>query len=118
MVKAVWNWSEDTELVSLVFTVTPTKDIALPPSYTKGLHAWFLHQVQKKDPELSKYFHDGQSEKPFTLSRLFGEIAEGDNQLLLLKEKSYHWYISALSPKVVGWFRRWLPQLPKSIIFL
>lgn len=115
MVKSVGNWSEDTELVSLVFTVVPKKDICLPPNYAVGLHAWFLNQVKKKDPELSKYLHDGQSEKPFTLSRLFGEMAENENQLLLFKEKSYRWYLSALSKKVVVWFKHWLKKLPKEV---
>ena len=116
MVKAALDWSNDTELVSLVFTVTPRKDVALPTNYAIGLHAWFLNQVQKKDPELSQYLHDGQSEKPFTMSRLFGEMAENENQLLLFQEKTYHWYLSALSPKVARWFRHWLHNMPKYII--
>lgn len=116
MVKASLDWSSDTELVSLVLTVTPKKDVALPTNYAVGLHAWFLSEVQKKDPELSQYLHDGQSEKPFTMSRLFGEIAEDENQLLLFQEKSYQWYVSALSSKVARWFRLWLHNLPKYII--
>ena len=116
MVKASLDWSADTELVSLVFTVAPKKDVALPTNYAKGLHAWFLNQVLKKDPELSQYLHDGQSEKPFTISRLFGEIAESENQIILSEGKTYHWYLSALSQPVVKWFRHWLHNLPKFII--
>ncbi|MFH7028130.1 MAG: hypothetical protein ACHBN1_22685 [Heteroscytonema crispum UTEX LB 1556] len=44
------------------------------PQYTIGLHAWFLDQVRSSDPELSAYLHDGESEKPFTISALNGEI--------------------------------------------
>lgn len=50
MVKASLDWSDDTELVSLIFTVSPKKDVALPTNYAKGLHAWFLSQVLKKRP--------------------------------------------------------------------
>ena len=116
MVKASLDWSSDTELVGLVFNLTPKKDAALPANYAKGLHAWFLNQVKKKDAQLSQYLHNGQSEKPFTLSHLFGEIAEDNNQLLLFKEKTYQWYLSALSPQVVSWFRHLLHNMPKFII--
>ncbi len=116
MVKASLDWSDDTELVSLVFTVSPKQDVVLPTNYAKGLHAWFLNQVLKKDPELSQYLHDGQSEKPFTISRLFGEIAQNDDRIILLAEKTYHWYVSALSQPVVRWFRHWLHNLPRYII--
>ena len=62
MVKASLDWSDDTELLSLVLTVCPKKDAALPANYTKGLHPWFLKQVLQKDPQLSQYLHDGQSD--------------------------------------------------------
>lgn len=116
MVKASLDWSNNTELVSLVFTMSPKKDVALPTNYTKGLHAWFLNQVLKKDPQLSQYLHDGQSEKPFTMSRLFGEMTESGNQIILSEGKTYQWYLSALSMPVVKWFRHWLHSLPKFII--
>ena len=116
MVKASLDWSDDTELVSLVLTVCPKKDAALPANYTKGLHAWFLKQVLQKDPQLSQYLHDGQSEKPFTMSRLFGEMAQNDNQIILFEGNAYQWYISALSQPVVQWFRYWLHNLPRHII--
>ena len=96
MFKASLDWSADSELLSLVFAVSPKKDVALPTNYAKGLHAWFLNQVLKKNPELSQYLHDGQSEKPFTLSRLFGEMAESDNQIILSEGKIYHWYDNQL----------------------
>lgn len=116
MVTVSLDWSDDTELVSLVLTVCPKKDVALPTNYTKGLHAWFLNQVLQKDPKLSQYLHDGQSEKPFTISRLFGEMAQNDNQIILLEGKTYHWYLSALSQPVVQWLRHWLHNLPRDII--
>lgn len=116
MVEAAWDWSQDTELVSLALSVTPKKDIALPSNYAVGLHAWFLNQVQKKDPQLSKYLHDGQSEKPFTMSRLFGEMVGNEERLILFEGKTYQWYVTALSQPVVEWFRHWLHTLPKFII--
>lgn len=116
MVKDSFDWSSDTELVSLVFSVSPKKDAALPSNYAKGLHAWFLQQVQQKNPQLSQYLHDGQSEKPFTMSRLFGETAENDSQILLFAGTTYQWYITALSQPVANWLKHWLHTLPKFII--
>ena len=116
MVKASFDWSDDTELISLVFALSPKKDVILPTDYAKGLHAWFLNQVLQKDPKLSKYLHDGQSEKAFTMSRLFGEMAQNDDHIVLSEGKTYHWYLSALSQPVVRWFKHWLHNLPKFII--
>lgn len=115
MVNASLEWSDDTELVSLVFTVSPQKDIILPTNYAKGLHAWFLHQVRDNDPQLSQYLHDGQSEKPFTISRLFGEMASNEKQVFLFAGKTYLWYLTALSQTVVQWLRIWLTKLPNHI---
>ena len=67
-------WSADTELVGLVLEVTPSAADFLYPQYAIGLHAWFLDRVRKTNPDLSEYLHDGQSEKPFTISRLEGEL--------------------------------------------
>ena len=115
MFNASREWSDETELVGLVFTVTPQEDLVLPTNYAKGLHAWFLHQVRDDDPQFSQYLHDGQSEKPFTISRLFGEMATNDKQIVLFAGKTYDWYLTALSQPVVQWFNRWLTKLPKQI---
>lgn len=72
-------WPTDTQLVGLTLQLQPLHDATLYPQYTIGLHAWLLDQVRQSDPDLSAYLHDGQSEKPFTISALQGvAIAPGD----------------------------------------
>src|SRR4028118_2435402 len=67
-------WPAYTELVGLVFELTPGAASYLYAQYAIGLHAWFLGQVQQTDPELSKLLHDEQSEKAFTISGLEGDL--------------------------------------------
>ncbi len=118
MVNSYLEWSDNTELIGLVFTVTPQQDTVLYPDYAKGLHAWFLNEVRKDDPEFSQYLHDGQSEKPFTLSRLSGEMTTNGKQLFLPAGKTYNWYVTALSQAMVQWMSRWLLELPEAISLL
>ena len=61
-------WAESTQLVGLTLQLQPLYDSTLYPQYTIGLHAWLLDQVRQLDPSLSAYLHDGESEKPFTIS--------------------------------------------------
>lgn len=109
------NWLDDTELVSLVFELTSEAEAILYPQYTVGLHAWFLDQVRSFDPELSAYLHNGESEKPFTISQLDGTLISSMNNLRLLSNQTYRWYVSALSQRVVQWLTDWLRNLPKAI---
>ena len=106
---------ENSELIGLLFTLTPEKDGSLYPEYAKGLHAWFLNQVRKDNPELSQYLHDGQSEKPFTISRLEGEMTTNGKQLYISTQNTYLWNITALSQPVIVWMQQWLNHLPKVI---
>ena len=107
--------TQDTELVSLVFSVTPQRKASLPPDYTKGLHAWFLDRVRKDDPALSKELHDEQSKKPFSISRLEGEIATDGKQLYISQKNTYLWRVNALSQPVVSWIEQWLKHLPEAM---
>ena len=116
MLNSSLDWSDNTELVGLVFTITPQQDTILYSDYAKGLHAWFLNQVRKDDQEFSQYLHDGQSEKPFTLSRLSGEMTTNGKQLFLTAGNSYKWYVTALSKTVVHWLSQWLLKLPDEIL--
>ncbi|MEO0966991.1 MAG: CRISPR-associated endoribonuclease Cas6 [Cyanobacteria bacterium J06639_18] len=105
----------DTELVGIVFDVTPVGNSTVFPEYAKGLHAWFLDRVRQTNPNLSAYLHDGESEKPFTISRLEGDILNNGRQLQLLADYNYRWYLSALSSRVVEWMATWLQNLPPII---
>jgi CRISPR-associated endoribonuclease Cas6 len=107
--------SADTELVGLVFTLQPSEDCTLYPQYAIALHAWFLDQVRQVDPQLSRVLHDGESEKPFTLSRLEGITESMAGNPKLRAGEFYRWYVSALSKPVVQWMREWVRSLPEVI---
>ena len=109
------SWSADTELVGLVFELTPRAADYLYPQYTTKLHAWFLDQVRQTNPELSAYLHDGQSEKPFSISGLEGELLAAGKNLQLKVEESYRWCVSGLSKPVVQWLAQWVQALPEMI---
>ncbi|WP_460201136.1 CRISPR-associated endoribonuclease Cas6 [Scytonema sp. NUACC21] len=106
---------DNTELVGIAFDVVPEGNATLFPEYAIALHAWFLDQVRQTNPELSAYLHDGESEKPFTISRLQGELLTAGKQLQLVNNSSYRWYVTALSSRVVQWMSNWLQNLPKNI---
>ncbi|MBH8566548.1 CRISPR-associated endoribonuclease Cas6 [Nostoc sp. CENA67] len=109
------TWADDTELVGLVFDLEPTTSTSLYSQYTIGLHAWFLDQVRQFNPELSAYLHDGESEKPFNISALEGQLLPSGIQLQLQANQIYRWQINALSRRVVQFLSQWLTQLPQSL---
>jgi len=96
-------WSPDAELIGLVFELIVKQDSLVSPLYTTGLHAWFLDQVRSFDPELSAYLHDGESEKSFTISTLYGELTNSGRQIKLSASTTYYWYVTALSNRVQAW---------------
>ena len=108
-------WPTKTQLVGLTLQLQPLHDATLYPQYTIGLHAWFLDQVRQLDPDLSAYLHDGQSEKPFTISGLQGiDIGPGGVPQLNSRQ-IYTWTITALSQPVTAWFTQWLKQPPAEL---
>ncbi|QSJ16539.1 CRISPR-associated endoribonuclease Cas6 [Nostoc sp. UHCC 0702] len=112
---SILTWADDTELVGLVFDLEPTTSTSLYSQYTIGLHAWFLDQVRQFNPDLSAYLHDGESEKPFNISALEGQLLPSGIQLQLQANQIYRWQINALSGRVVQFLSQWLTQLPQSL---
>jgi CRISPR-associated endoribonuclease Cas6 len=112
---SVGTWADETELVGLVFDFEATATASLYSQYTIGLHAWFLDQVRQVDPQLSAYLHDGESEKPFNISALEGQLLPSGKQLQLVANQIYRWHINALSQRVVSFLKQWLTNLPKTI---
>jgi CRISPR-associated endoribonuclease Cas6 len=108
-------WNSKTELVGLTLELRPQEDITVAPHYTTELHSWFLNQVRRTDIELSTYLHDGQSEKPFTISNLSGELQTQGRSLLLPAHQSYEWTITALSQPLVAWMQKWLKSPPTEV---
>lgn len=111
----ILTWPNETELLGLLLEVQPYQDTTLHPQYTVGLHAWFLDQVRQTDPELSAYLHDGESEKPFTISALIDPTQPQSRSLQLKANETYQWIITALSQPVVQWLARWLQSPPTSV---
>lgn len=108
-------WPVNTQLVGLTLQLQPLQVGTLYPQYTIGLHAWLLDQVRQLDPSLSAYLHDGESEKPFTISPLQGvEIAPGGIPKVN-PDHIYTWTITALSQPVVTWLATWLQKPPQEI---
>ena len=108
-------WADDTELVSLVFELEVTDSTALYSQYTIGLHAWFLDQVRQINPTLSAYLHDSESEKPFSISALEGQLLPTGKQLQLQANQIYRWQINAISQPVVQFLSQWLTQPPTTL---
>jgi CRISPR-associated endoribonuclease Cas6 len=108
-------WADDTELVSLVFDLEVTDSTALYSQYTIGLHAWFLDQVRQINPTLSAYLHDSESEKPFSISALEGQLMPTGKQLQLQANQIYRWQINAISQPVVQFLSQWLIQPPTAL---
>ncbi|PSB01546.1 CRISPR-associated endoribonuclease Cas6 [Merismopedia glauca] len=107
-----WN---NAELVGLVFELESPSEAYLYPQYAIGLHAWFLDRVRSQDPELSAYLHDGESEKPFTISGLAGNLIPVGKNLQLPANSTYRWYVTALSAQVTQFLAQWLKILPAEI---
>lgn len=109
------DWTDTAELVGIGFEVIPQVSVTLYPQYTIALHAWFLDQVRQYDPNLSEYLHDGQSEKPFSISGLESKSYPQIQPLELIGGKSYLWSVNLLSKSVVEWSKKWLANAPKTI---
>ena len=109
-------WPKSTELVSLDFKLKPQDNSDLYAQYTIGLHAWFLHQIRDIDPELSAYMHDGESEKPFSITGLDGKFVAQSQSLQIQRQKTYHWRVSGLCKPVVQGMAHWLRRLPEEIV--
>ncbi len=107
------SWPAETELVGLVFELTPRAADYLYAQYTIGLHAWFLDRVRQTNPELSAYLHDGESEKPFAISGLEGALLTSGKDFQLQENQTYRWYVTALSQRVAEWMSQWVQQLPE-----
>lgn len=105
----------DTDLLSLQLSLQPYEGLTLPPHYATEFHSWFLDQIRRMDYDLSTRLHDGQSEKPFTVTQLKGAIQTQGKTLRLAVDQTYHWSFSALSKPVCEWVRRWLESPPADI---
>ncbi len=113
--KSSLTWSTNSEIIGLEFELVTPIDTSIYPQYCIGLHAWFLNQVRSLDPDLSAYLHDGESEKPFTISVLNGEIVSSGMNIQLSANNTYRWYVTGLSHRVTSWMQTWVKKLPEHL---
>ena len=103
------------ELVEVRLQLKALNNAEIWPQYIAGLHAWFLKQVQRTNPEFSQYLHDGQSEKPFTISGLEEFNFDSAPGTLITENQVYSWTITGLNPQVVQWLQEWIKNPPASL---
>lgn len=103
-------WASQTELVGVRLKLQAQQDSSLYAQYPIGLHAWFLDQVRQVNPDLSAYLHDGESEKPFTISGLEG--VETGHGARLRANQICEWTVTSLEPSLAAWMADWVQQLP------
>lgn len=60
------------ELLSLVLTLRPATETALPPRLGRAAHAILLARIAARDPALAEATHEGDSPRPITASELIG----------------------------------------------
>ncbi|NEP45211.1 MAG: CRISPR-associated endoribonuclease Cas6, partial [Okeania sp. SIO2H7] len=108
-------WAAKTELVGIALELVPSEAGYLYPQYTTGLHAWFLDRVRDSDPELSAQLHDDQIEKAFTISNLEGELSPAGKGFEVHPDRTYRWYITAISSLVASWLADWIEDLPPEL---
>lgn len=101
------------DLIGVRFQLQAINKRNLNPRYTTRLHAWFLNEVRKFNPNLSQYLHDKQAEKPFTLSHLEGVSYEENFAINI--ESFYYWTITGLNSLVIDWLQEWLDNPPQVI---
>lgn len=108
-------WPADAELVGITLELLPFQTGYISPTYSKGLHAWFLDEVRQRNPELSKWMHDEQGEKGFTLSLLQGPLRDHGGKLQVSGDEIYQWTITALNADITTWLARWIQEVPTRV---
>ncbi|WP_017302063.1 CRISPR-associated endoribonuclease Cas6 [Nodosilinea nodulosa] len=110
------TWPKTTELVGIEFLLQAEQDYELYSQYTIALHAWFLQQIQAFDPELSAALHDGESEKPFSITGLDGQFVAHSRNLQIKQGQVYRWRVNGFSQAAVVGLATWLKKLPTEIV--
>lgn len=103
------------DLIGIRLQLQVPHETVLMANHAVRLHAWFLNEVRKSDPNLSQNWHDNQAEKNFTLSRLEGLNGEADHSLSLIPKHDYSLRVTGLNSEVVQWLQKWLDSSPTEI---
>lgn len=84
--------------LSVVITVRPESDLALPSTMGRGLHAAFLQLVSQRNPRLADTLHVSERSKAFTISPLYGDFVRNNGNLHLKRDQSYWFRLTSLAP--------------------
>jgi len=60
-------------LLSLLLSLTPTKDSPILGSLGRPANAWFLSQITRCDPAVAQKLHEGSLQRPYTVSTLIDD---------------------------------------------
>jgi CRISPR-associated endoribonuclease Cas6 len=100
-------------LISWVITLQPTTPATVSPNLGRAVHAWFLDQVRRADPDLAETLHKGQAQRPFTVSNLLGIGWRGRGPATLSPDKDYALRVTSFSSELSALLReRLMPELP------
>jgi CRISPR-associated endoribonuclease Cas6 len=103
---------------SVVVTVRPENDIALPATMGHGLHAAFLDLVSQHNPRLADKLHAPGRSKPFTISPLYGDFIPNNGTLHLKSEESYWFRVTSLDPSLSALLAEFTPaSIPSVTLF-
>ncbi len=103
-------------LVSWVITVQPSEVVTIAANQGRAVHAWFLDQVRRADAGLAQELHQGQTQRPFTVSNLFGYGKERGDEVRLSPERTYSLRFTSFAPALSTLLcERLAPGLPASI---
>lgn len=69
-------------MISVTLDLVSVRTAKLPTGHGHLVHGWFLDVVKQRDPFLSRWFHDGHPDKPFTISMLQGGRRPGSGVIV------------------------------------
>lgn len=102
-------------LLSIVLTLQPQRETALPANLGRASHALFLRLLTAADPDLTARLHDADGPRPFTCSNLWGARSAG-GQIAVSPEKTYSLRYTTLTGELSQtWRDQVLPALPEQV---
>lgn len=103
-------------LVSWVISLQPAEPVSTPANLSRAVHAWFLEQVRQADPSLAKELHQGQAQRPFTVSNLLPIGWRHRGLVTLSPEETYALRVTSFSPELSALLReRIIPYPPETL---
>lgn len=87
-------------IAEFIVKIKPERDHNLPISTAKSLLGMLLRLVRSVDADYSKFLHDSNTTKPFTISRLKGKFVKNEDGLIVSSEEIYAFRMTSVSEKL------------------